>query len=63
MMLEQIDEVVEGWKRGARASKATGFRGVQLHGAHVFILSQFLSPRTNRRGDEYGGSPKGRTKL
>lgn len=63
MTLSQIDEVVEDWKRGARVAAAAGFKGVQLHGAHGFLLSQFLSPHTNRRTDDYGGSPEGRMKL
>lgn len=63
MTIEQIDEAVEDWKRGARVSKAAGFAGIQLHGAHGFLLSQFLSPHTNRRTDDYGGSPEGRMKL
>ncbi|KUJ06921.1 FMN-linked oxidoreductase [Mollisia scopiformis] len=63
MDLSEIDHAVEDWKRGARVSAAAGFKGVQLHGAHGFLLSQFLSPHTNRRTDEYGGSPEGRMKL
>jgi len=63
MTLPEIDAVVEDWKRGAQVAQAAGFKGVQLHGAHGFLLSQFLSPYTNRRTDEYGGSPEGRMKL
>jgi 2,4-dienoyl-CoA reductase-like NADH-dependent reductase (Old Yellow Enzyme family) len=63
MDLSEIDQAVEDWKRGARVSKAAGFQGIQLHGAHGFLLSQFLSPHTNRRTDDYGGSPEGRMKL
>ncbi|TVY80517.1 NADH-dependent flavin oxidoreductase nadA [Lachnellula suecica] len=63
MDLQDIEEAIEGWKNGARVSKAAGFKGIQLHGAHGFLLSQFLSPHTNRRTDVYGGSPEGRMKL
>ncbi|KAH8658793.1 hypothetical protein BGZ60DRAFT_531474 [Tricladium varicosporioides] len=63
MTLTEIDQSVEDWKRGARVAKAAGFKGIQLHGAHGFLLSQFLSPYTNRRTDEYGRSPQGRMKL
>lgn len=63
MTLAQIDQVVEDWKHGALVSKSAGFAGIQLHAAHGFLLSQFLSPYTNRRTDEYGGSPAGRLKL
>jgi len=63
MTIPEIDAVVEDWKRGSRVAQAAGFKGIQLHGAHGFLLSQFLSPYTNRRTDEYGGSPEGRMKL
>ena len=63
MTLLEIDQTVEDWKCGSRVAKAAGFQGIQLHGAHGFLLSQFLSPRTNRRKDEYGGSAEGRMKL
>lgn len=63
MTLEEIDEVVELWKQGARVAVAAGFDGIQLHGAHGFLLSEFLSPHTNRRDDEYGGDPWRRLKL
>ena len=61
--LEDIDEVVAAWVHGAQLAKEAGFAGCQLHGAHGFLLSQFLSPRTNRRTDDYGGSPGKRLAL
>ena len=63
MEVSEIDQVVEDWKRGARVAKEAGFKGIQLHGAHGFLISQFLSPYTNRRTDDYGGSPEKRMKL
>ena len=63
MSLKDIDEAVTNWVRGALVARGSGFAGVQLHGAHGFLLSQFLSPHTNRRTDEYGGSPQGRLKF
>ena len=63
MTLEDIDAAVADWVRGARVAKEGGFSGCQLHGAHGFLLSQFLSPHTNRRTDEYGGSPEKRLNL
>lgn len=63
MTLTEIDSVVEMWKHSARVAATAGFDGIQLHGAHGFLLSQFLSPHTNRRTDAYGGTPEKRMKL
>ena len=63
MTVQDIDAVVGDWVRGAQVAKEAGFAGCQLHGAHGFLLSQFLSPHTNRRTDEYGGSPEKRLNL
>ncbi|KAK4973347.1 hypothetical protein LTR66_011161 [Elasticomyces elasticus] len=63
MTIADIDKVVDDWIRGALVAKEAGFAGCQLHGAHGFLLSQFLSPRTNQRTDEYGGTPEKRQKL
>jgi 2,4-dienoyl-CoA reductase-like NADH-dependent reductase (Old Yellow Enzyme family) len=60
MTLEEIDEVVEMFLNGARVAKEAGFAGVQIHGAHGFLVSEFLSPHTNRRNDAYGGDPERR---
>jgi 2,4-dienoyl-CoA reductase-like NADH-dependent reductase (Old Yellow Enzyme family) len=54
LKITKIDQAIEDWKRGARVSSATGFKGIQLHGSHGFLLSQFLSSHTNRRTDGYG---------
>jgi len=63
METEDIDAVVADWVRGARVAKEAGFAGCQLHGAHGFLLSQFLSPHTNRRTDCYGGTAERRLRL
>ncbi|KAI9694717.1 MAG: hypothetical protein M1822_000333 [Bathelium mastoideum] len=63
MTLEDIDVAVANWVRGAVVARDAGFAGIQLHGAHGFLLSQFLSPHTNRRTDEYGGTPQKRLKF
>ncbi|USW51770.1 Putative NADH:flavin oxidoreductase/NADH oxidase, aldolase-type TIM barrel [Septoria linicola] len=63
MSLEEIDDAVENFVRGAVVARDAGFAGCQLHGAHGFLLSQFLSPHTNRRTDEYGGTPEKRMTL
>lgn len=63
MTHQEIDEAVENFVRGARVAREAGFAGVQLHAAHGFLISQFLSPHTNRREDEYGGTPEKRLRF
>lgn len=57
MTTDEIDHVVSLFVHAARVCVAAGFDGVQIHAAHGFLVSQFLSPHTNRRTDDYGGSP------
>lgn len=59
----EITEIVRRFALCAAAVKAAGFTGVQVHAAHGYLLSQFLSPRSNRRSDEYGGSLENRARL
>jgi 2,4-dienoyl-CoA reductase-like NADH-dependent reductase (Old Yellow Enzyme family) len=56
MTTEEIDEVVVSFGQSARRAREAGFDGVQLHGAHGYLINQFLSPLTNVRDDKYGGS-------
>ena len=56
MTTSDIDEVVASFGQSARRAKEAGFDGVQLHGAHGYLINQFLSPLTNVRTDNYGGS-------
>jgi 2,4-dienoyl-CoA reductase-like NADH-dependent reductase (Old Yellow Enzyme family) len=52
----EINDLVKAYGQAARRVKAAGFDGLQLHGAHGYLISQFLSPHTNRRSDRWGGS-------
>lgn len=63
MTREEIEEVVSKFIFAARLVQREGFAGVNIHNAHGFLLSQFMSPASNRRGDEFGGSPEGRRRL
>ena len=58
-----IKAVIAGFARCARVLKNAGFTGVQLHAAHGYLLSQFLSPRSNQRKDQWGGSLENRARA
>jgi 2,4-dienoyl-CoA reductase-like NADH-dependent reductase (Old Yellow Enzyme family) len=58
-----ICDIVTAFREGARRARAWGFDAVQLHGAHGYLINQFLSPLTNRRTDEYGGSIENRSRF
>ncbi len=63
MTREDIERIVESFALAARWSLQAGFRVVELHMAHGYLLHQFLSPLTNRREDGYGGSFENRVRL
>jgi len=63
MNAADIEKVIEGFINAAKLCQQAGFTGVQIHSAHGYLLSQFLSPRTNRRTDEWGGSLENRSRL
>ncbi|MEV5072192.1 NADH:flavin oxidoreductase/NADH oxidase [Microbacterium sp. LMI12-1-1.1] len=58
-----IDRIVADFASAARRAVAAGFQVLELHGAHGYLLHQFLSPLSNRRDDEYGGSLENRARL
>lgn len=59
----EIDEVVAAWRQAARRAKEAGFDFVEIHGAHGYLVHQFLSPLSNQRRDGYGGSFENRTRF
>jgi 2,4-dienoyl-CoA reductase-like NADH-dependent reductase (Old Yellow Enzyme family) len=59
----QIQEIISAFADGAGRAKAWGADAVQLHGAHGYLINQFLSPLTNRRSDEYGGAIENRCRF
>ena len=60
---EHINEFITLFKNAAVRAKSAGYDGIQLHVAHNFFLSKFISPLYNNRNDEYGGSPENRAKI
>jgi 2,4-dienoyl-CoA reductase-like NADH-dependent reductase (Old Yellow Enzyme family) len=60
---EDIQVVVNAYAAGARRARAAGCDGVEIHGGHGYLLSSFLSPKTNKRTDEYGGSVENRSRF
>ncbi|WP_305065484.1 NADH:flavin oxidoreductase, partial [Methanococcoides sp.] len=63
MAEEDILDTIENFAEAARRSKEAGFDGIQIHCAHGFLLSSFISPYTNRRTDKWGGSVENRARI
>lgn len=63
LALEGIKKVRNDFVKAAMFASKAGFDGVELHAAHGYLLSQFLSPYSNRRNDDYGGSTENRARL
>ena len=57
---DEILHIVEAFGQAARRAREAGFDGVQIHGGHAFLVTQFLSPMTNRRDDRWGGDAERR---
>ncbi|MEW9500306.1 NADPH dehydrogenase NamA [Jeotgalibacillus marinus] len=63
MTKKDIQDTIEAFRQGARRAKEAGFDVIELHGAHGYLINEFLSPLSNRREDEYGGSAENRYRL
>jgi 2,4-dienoyl-CoA reductase-like NADH-dependent reductase (Old Yellow Enzyme family) len=63
LTVQDIDRVVEDFDRSARRAMAAGFDLLEIHAAHGYLLHEFLSPLSNHREDEYGGSFDNRARL
>jgi len=63
MTLDEIKRVQESFLKGAIRVKKAGFDGIELHGAHGYLIDQFMSPITNHRQDQYGGNIENRMRF
>jgi 2,4-dienoyl-CoA reductase-like NADH-dependent reductase (Old Yellow Enzyme family) len=63
LSLGEAEALVEAFVAAALRAERAGFDGVEIHGAHGYVLSQFLSPEINRRDDRYGGDAAGRARI
>lgn len=63
LTLDEINKATEAFVFAAKTAEQTGFDGVQMHAAHGYLVSQFLSPLSNRRTDAYGGSLENRARF
>lgn len=60
---EDIEHCIDAWEAAARRALGAGFKVIELHAAHGYLLHEFLSPISNQRTDEYGGSLENRMRL
>ncbi|KAK3949262.1 hypothetical protein QBC32DRAFT_349536 [Pseudoneurospora amorphoporcata] len=63
MTVSQIQELVDAWKAAAIRAVKAGFDVIEIHGAHGYLISEFLSPISNQRTDDYGGSFENRIRV
>ncbi|KML45994.1 MULTISPECIES: NADPH dehydrogenase NamA [Cytobacillus] len=63
MTKEEVSETVQAFKKGAERAKKAGFEVIEIHAAHGYLINEFLSPLSNKRSDEYGGSAENRYRF
>lgn len=63
LSIEEIKEIIRAFVRAAERAKLAGFDGVEIHGAHGYLLTQFFSEKVNKRSDKYGGSFANRNRI
>jgi 2,4-dienoyl-CoA reductase-like NADH-dependent reductase (Old Yellow Enzyme family) len=63
LALDEVKTLVDDFVTAAVRAERAGFDGVEIHGAHGYVISQFLSPEINQRTDQYGGAPENRARL
>lgn len=61
--VEEIEDLIQCFIRGAERAVKAGFHGLEIHGAHIYLIHQFLSPKLNKRRDQYGGSVENRARF
>lgn len=60
---EDLEHIIKDFRKGAENAKVAGFDGVELHGAHGYLIDQFLRDSCNKRTDKWGGSFENRSRL
>ena len=60
---QEVEETISAFVDAAKRCESAGFDGVELHGAHGYLIAQFLGTNTNRRSDQFGGNMKARCKF
>lgn len=63
LTISEIESIVQDYTAAAENAKRSGFDGVEVHGANIYLIPQFLSTSTNKRQDEYGGVPENRARI